>query len=120
MGEIADMMLDGILDANGEYTGHDYGHPVYPKGWFEGDNETSHSVTRVVSFMKDRGIKEPSKRGEIVREYMEHIGSDSRVKKFGKQCKIICKDNPTFNKFKKWLNAKIGYVKPSKQNKSEI
>lgn len=45
MGDIAEMMLDGILDANGEYTGHNYGHPVYPKGWFGKGGKRKHKDT---------------------------------------------------------------------------
>lgn len=107
MGEIAEMMLDGILDANGEYTGFDYGYPVYPKGWFGKKNSNPLSGISIFlqggKFAKQRiGRKTVRK---ILLQYAEKIGfapigdHQKAVDWDNSIAKVITKD---FGAFKKW------------------
>jgi hypothetical protein len=109
MGEIAEMMLDGILDANGEYTGRNPGYPVYPKGWFkqkQGKFVNSHAaVCKVKCFLKERGIPVGDEQKKIVAEYGRHVNCD-------RPTFHACSNWPVF---KAWVDAKVGYVKPSKR-----
>ncbi|MBB6131791.1 hypothetical protein [Mucilaginibacter lappiensis] len=108
MGEIAEMMINGILDANGEFTGNDYGHPVYPKGWFGKKVESSSpKVARVKNFLSIRGIAQGESQKDILKAYANHVGIE-------RPTNHACSNWPTFKAF---VDQKIGYVKPSKQNK---
>lgn len=70
MGDIADMMLDGILDASGEYTGRSPGHPVYPGGWFGDSKNTSwKKVSKVKNFLKQRGIEDAKTQKRVLTLY---------------------------------------------------
>ncbi len=105
MGEIADMMLDGILDASGEYTGHDYGYPVCPKGWFtNGENER-----KVNYFLKQRKVYDFEKRRILVSEYGDTMSP--RRTKFMKICAAICEDRASWLLFKIWVDNKVGFKK---------
>lgn len=108
MGDIADMMLEGILDANGEYTGINPGHPVYPKGWF-GEDEKQRNMDRHVqisNFLKQRGVTEHAEQKEILHEFAKHLGTD-----FKRITRRACSD---WKVFKAFVDNKIGFVKPSK------
>lgn len=110
MGDIADMMLDGILDASGEYTGINPGHPVYPKGWFKQKKFVSshNAVSRVKCFLIERGIPVGDEQRKIVSEYGKHVNNY----------------RPTFHacsnwkEFKAFVDGRVGYVKPSKTAQS--
>lgn len=108
MGEIAEMMLDGILDANGEYTGHNYGHPVYPKGWF-GEDKKQRNMDRhvqVFNFLRQRGINDHERQQEMLHSFAKHRGiSHKRI------TRNACGD---WKGFKAFVDKKIGFVKPSK------
>lgn len=105
MGETAEMMLDGILDANGEYTGRNPGHPVYPKGWFGKEKGNSWpQVSRVKCFLGCRGIETGQPQKDMVEAYGNHIGTD-------RPTQHACSNWPTFKEF---VDKKIGYIKPSK------
>lgn len=114
MGEIAEMMLDGILDANGEYTGINPGYPIYPKGWF-GENNNVNYGNKVSCFLKARGIRGFNDKYDIVIEY--GLKTACKSNKFGKICRDICKDDRSWKAFKKFIDFRTGYVKPSKQAK---
>jgi hypothetical protein len=106
MGEIADMMLDGILDANGEYTGINTGHPVYPKGWFGTKNaDAARRSQRVRDFMTCRGITLGDAQRQAIKDYGEHVSCD-------RPTNHACSNWPVFKAF---IDTRIGYVKPSKQ-----
>jgi len=107
MGEIADMMLDGILDANGEYTGINPGHPVYPKGWFGGQKSSDHHKHMVNNFLKQRGIIDESERFAIVNEYAKTIDRKNK--------RVFRYIQGNFKAFKDFVDKRIGYVKPSKK-----
>lgn len=106
MGDIADMMIEGILDANGEYTGRNPGHPVYHKGWF-GKPQRDLSKDRVHCFLNQRGFdkKEYSK---VIAEYAE---------RFGVNANYIRHANDNWKVFKAFVDEKAGFIKPSKQPK---
>lgn len=108
MGDIADMMIEGILDANGEYTGRNPGHPVYPKGWFEKGNGFNHAENRVKCFLMQRGIKDADEQRKALKDYSIHVGITK---------KYINHANGNWNIFKGFIDARVGYVKPSKQPK---
>jgi len=106
MGEIADMMLDGILDANGEYTGRNYGHPVYPKGWFGKKKfvNSAPAVFKVQNFMSQRGIPKGEQQKQALEDYKSHVGCERPT-------------NHTYSNwpiFKAFIDGRIGYIKPSK------
>lgn len=109
MGEIAEMMLNGILDANGEYTGINPGHPVYPKGWFrqkKGKFVSSHlAVSKVKCFLKERGIPIGDEQKKMVMEYGKFVNCD-------RPTFHACSNWPVFKKF---IDDKVGYIKPSKK-----
>lgn len=111
MGEIADMMIEGILDANGEYTGRNPGHPIYPKGWFGETPFNYHK--KCLLFLKERKIIDRDQANQIITDYGVKIGSLSV--KHNKICKLICSDTRSWGKFKTYVDNKIGYIKPSKQ-----
>lgn len=99
------MMLDGILDANGEYTGINPGHPVYPNGWFgKRDRFDPVKKGKVLSFLKQRNVPYAMRYDLVV----GFAGDVSVNKGF-----TICADNWTA--FKSFVDDVIGYVKPSKQ-----
>lgn len=106
MGDIADMMLEGILDANGEYTGRNPGHPVYPKGWFGkvGKGNSHPSVTRVTNFMLQRGIAKGDEQKKTLLDYGKEVDSD-------RPTYHACSNWPTFKSF---IDKRVGYIKPSK------
>jgi len=117
MGDIADMMLDGILDANGEYTGKNYGYPVYPKGWFGKKEQYRDRVggfntqKTVVSFLRTR---------EPISEKWNDLLLGFSVKeevyyKNGRLYNYITGCPKTWERFKKFIDAKTNYIKPSKQ-----
>lgn len=108
MGEIADMMLDGILDANGEYTGRNYGYPVYPKGWFGKRN--SNPIAGISCFIQGgKYAQRISKKAvrKILLQYAEiinfpPIGDHQTGEDWdNKIAQVITKD---FNSFKQWYN----------------
>lgn len=105
MGEIAEMMLDGILDANGEYTGINPGYPVYPKGWFGSKcAEAAKRSQRVRDFMSCRGIKYGDDQRTAIKEYGQMVKCD-------RPTNHACSNWPIFKVF---INERVGYVKPSK------
>lgn len=105
MGEIVEMMLDGILDANGEYTGNDYGHPVYPEGWFGKKKfESSYPrVKRVKDFLLVRGISKGEPQKQLVIAYGKHVNNDKPTQHACDNWKLL----------KAFIDNQIGYVKPS-------
>jgi hypothetical protein len=104
MGEIAEMMLDGILDANGEYTGRNPGHPVYPKGWFGSKcAEAARRSQRVRDLMTCRGIAVGDAQRLAIKEYGISVDCD-------RPTNHACSNWPTFKAF---INARVGYIKPS-------
>lgn len=105
MGEIAEMMLDGILDANGEYTGRNPGHPVYPKGWFEKGNNVNFAQNSVYCFLGQRGIPEIEYK-KVLKDYANHVGITS---------KYINHARGNWKIFKAFIDERVSYVKPSKQ-----
>lgn len=105
MGEAADMMLDGILDANGEYTGRNPGHPVYPKGWFGVRcQDAAKRSQRVRDFMTTRGLKLGDEQRLAIKEYGINVNSD-------RPTYHACSNWPMFTEF---INKRVGYTKPSK------
>lgn len=112
MGEMADLMLEGILDANGEYTGINPGHPVYPKGWF-GEQKDFHSswpsVQKVNSFFSCRGVEKGEPRKKLLKEYGAKFFTDRPTNHAVKNWK----------EFKAYIDERIGYVKPGKQKKDD-
>lgn len=108
MEEIADMMIDGILDANGEYTGINPGHPVYPKGWFQQKKgkfvNSAKAVLKVKNFLLQRGIPIGEQQKIIVAEYGKHVNCD-------RPTFHACSNWPVFKSF---IDTKTGYIKPSK------
>lgn len=103
MGEIADMMIDGILDANGEYTGIYHGHPVYPKGWF-GKSEKPRSPEKGVRFFINNVGRPNSQQRSIKDQNKIIIRYASEVLKIDQTdimdiCTII---QTNFGRFKGW------------------
>lgn len=109
MGEISEMMLSGVLDANGEYTGQNPGIPVYPKGWFggKGFQSSAPNVNRVKGFLVTRGIPKGELQKAILLEYGKFVGTE-------RPTNHACGNWPVFKAF---VDAEIGYVKPSKKQK---
>ncbi len=106
MGEIADIMLEGILDANGEYTGINPGHPIYPKGWFKKEFKSSApAVNRVKNFLTQRGIPLGDEQKSLLKEYGSHVNTDRPTNHANSNWKV----------FKSFVDEKVGYVKPSKR-----
>lgn len=110
MGESADMILDGILDANGEYTGINPGRPVYPKGWFKqkkGKFVNSHpAVSRVKCFLLERGIPLGQEQINLLHDYGIEVNC-------GRPTFHACSN---WKIFKAFVDARVGYVNPSKNN----
>lgn len=115
MGDIADMMLDGILDAKGEYTGRNPGHPVYPAGWFGNKNaEHFQNKNQALNFLRVRGITNQVEQEVIVLAFAKQTTSSSRTRK--QAFSYIAKN---WKAFKSHVDLKIGYVKPSKQKNEQ-
>lgn len=107
MGDIAEMMLDGILDANGEYTGINPGYPVYPKGWFGTKNpDAARRSQRVRDLMTTRGIKVGDDQRKAIADYGKLVNNKNPTNH-------ACSNWPTFRKF---IDDRVGYIKPSKQS----
>lgn len=107
MGDAADDLLNGRVDAMGEYTGKNYGYPVYPKGWFgkqQADFKKVNHGNKVFNFLKTRNIVGHEAKVKIVLEYASNEQILSR--KHGKICKAICKDAISWNTFKNWIDNK--------------
>lgn len=64
MGEIAEMMINGIMDANGEFTGINPGHLVYPKGWFGKGTQERNPEKGVRFFINNLGVPNSQQRSK--------------------------------------------------------
>jgi len=97
MGEHAEIMLDGILDWNGEYTGNENNNTTYFKS--NGENKKVHRLIRTYGKWKWPYCY------SIIMQYGAHIEME------GKSCTQICKhicagpERTNWNKFKRWLKT---------------
>lgn len=109
MGDIAEMMLDGTLDAiTGEYIdGHSTGYPRTIDGslpWESGNRGyrgNQSAISGVTKWLGKRGIKKRDKVRAVVHEYAtKELGHPETIKN-ETACKHISSD---FGKFIDWYN----------------
>jgi hypothetical protein len=110
MGEIADMMLDGTLDAHtGEYIGDPCGYPrtldrYLP--WERSGPPAGVYIAPVMGLLKARGIEPNDKRFKVILQYAAEIGKKSVTA----TCQHIRENGENRGAFKVWLNNN-GYPK---------
>jgi len=99
MGDIAEMMLDGILDCNGEYTGLDLGYPFE----YYNQQKTSQYLNKTVMLCKQFGCRNLDAACKKILSYGLPLGKNT-VSQISKH---ICSgsDRTEWNKFKKWLKT---------------
>lgn len=105
MGEIADMILDGILDEQtGEYIGKGVG---YPRTMYS--NSKPNPVFGVQNFLNKRGITDEIEYHNVVRAFSELPPEDKKMnyKELTALCKNIQNDFSKFINFtRKYLSSK--------------
>jgi hypothetical protein len=91
MGECAEMVLDGILDWDGSYSGNNETRYLYR------NNERLYSVLKLLQSM---GVKKDN-RYPFIMEYGATIGKDTA----SQTAKFICagSDKTNWNAFKRWI-----------------
>lgn len=108
MGEVADMVLDGILDWDGSYneSHRGYNYNVQSSKFYQ-------SVNKVNNFLRSRGYKRIGstsikKRLSLSKVHVQeyNIVKKYNVTSYGKICMCICETQSTFNEFKRWIDNK--------------
>lgn len=108
MGEAAEMVLDGILDWDGSYSGNT--RAKYTNSTIKEDTFRM-SVNRVNNFLKARGYKRlysQTKRNlkalQAITDYAIYKEWNTYYHGYGRICVAICQTNITFKEFKKWVD----------------
>ncbi len=100
MGDIADMMLDGIVDENGEYTGKNTGYPMHTELY------KSNSEYGIYNYLhKKKRIKDSVKCNSIITNYAIH--NNWKERKISKICSKIQQDFPKFTQWYKDNKVKL-------------
>lgn len=98
MGEIAEMILDGILDSQtGEYLGPGVGYPRsrYGQSW-QPRNENPYNV--ICLFLKTRNIVLAESINDVLKAYSEKTGVIKKLHTYIRSTK------QTWKAFKKWVD----------------
>lgn len=129
MGEIADMILDGILDEEtGEYIDDEIsaqGGGGYPRSMRSGDSFQSSPMggkfaneTQIVrTFLKQRGINDVSQQIIKIKTYPLENGMPQR--KVGKICRAIRSTSDSWKNFKSWIDKDKVSEKTENDNDNE-
>jgi len=99
MGDIADMILDGILDEQtGEYIGPGVGYPRTMEG-NSSRNGMSNPSNGVNNYLVKKGFKTKGERTEVIKEFLHSIGVKTDNISKVKMCEIISEDFGSFNRY---------------------
>jgi len=97
MGDIADMILDGILDEQtGEYIGPGVGYPRTMHGTHSGGGNPSNGVN---NYLTNKGFKTKGERTEVIKNFLHTMDVKTDNISKVKMCEIISEDFGAFNKF---------------------
>ena len=103
MGDVADMILDGILDEQtGEYLGPGVGYPRTRNSNYEYSERQQ--KLGILSYLRGKGVRKRIEQTEMITSFLDSIDVKHSNLSKDKMCSIISQD---FQKFASFCNKKF-------------